>query len=234
MSKDAAINSGAECMFIEKYPDTVTVYSIGDISKELCGGPHVKNTSELGKFVIKKEEIHNIWQRDVNNYCFDDDGKAETKGEAVNAYNKINNPIASQLWNSKEPPIIAKGIVDYLLYGITPEETVEKYKNQLTLYQYACKTMSFDYCMYETIDSGGKETKEKSQNLTAEPDYIGHRQRLKARFLSDNGRSMPDYELLELTKDKPRLVIINKSDLPNLGIKFNLPSENVPAPPSPN
>jgi len=56
MKKEDAIKTGAECMFIEKYPDIVTVYSIGDVSKELCGGPHVKNTSELGKFVIKKEE----------------------------------------------------------------------------------------------------------------------------------------------------------------------------------
>lgn len=56
MKKEDAIKSGAECMFIEKYPDIVTVYSIGDVSKELCGGPHVKNTSELGRFVIKKEE----------------------------------------------------------------------------------------------------------------------------------------------------------------------------------
>ena len=56
MSKEEAIGSGAECMFIEKYPDRVTVYTIGDVSKELCGGPHVKNTSELGHFKIKKEE----------------------------------------------------------------------------------------------------------------------------------------------------------------------------------
>ena len=56
MSKEEAIQSGAECMFIEKYPDIVTVYSIGNVSKELCGGPHVKNTSELGHFKIKKEE----------------------------------------------------------------------------------------------------------------------------------------------------------------------------------
>ncbi|MEE3343134.1 MAG: alanine--tRNA ligase [Bacilli bacterium] len=56
MTKQEAIDLGAECMFIEKYPDIVTVYSIGDISKELCGGPHVKNTKELGKFKIKKEE----------------------------------------------------------------------------------------------------------------------------------------------------------------------------------
>ena len=57
MKKDDAIKSGAECMFIEKYPDIVTVYSIGNdrekVSKELCGGPHVKNTSELGHFKIK-------------------------------------------------------------------------------------------------------------------------------------------------------------------------------------
>ena len=56
MSKEEAIQSGAECMFIEKYPDIVTVYSIGNVSKELCGGPHVKNTKELGNFKIKKEE----------------------------------------------------------------------------------------------------------------------------------------------------------------------------------
>ena len=56
MNKEDAIESGAECMFIEKYPDIVTVYSIGDVSKELCGGPHVKNTKVLGTFKIKKEE----------------------------------------------------------------------------------------------------------------------------------------------------------------------------------
>ncbi len=56
MKKEDAIKSGAECMFIEKYPDDVTVYSIGEVSKELCGGPHVKHTGELGHFKIVKEE----------------------------------------------------------------------------------------------------------------------------------------------------------------------------------
>ena len=56
MSKEEAIKSGAECMFIDKYPDEVTVYKIGDVSKELCGGPHVKSTKEIGHFKIKKEE----------------------------------------------------------------------------------------------------------------------------------------------------------------------------------
>jgi len=65
MSKEEAINSGAECMFIEKYPDIVTVYSIGEISKELCGGPHVKNTSEIGTFKIKKEEASSAGVRRI-------------------------------------------------------------------------------------------------------------------------------------------------------------------------
>ncbi len=56
MSKEEALKIGAEAMFIEKYGDIVTVYFIGDISKELCGGPHVTNTNQLGTFKIKKEE----------------------------------------------------------------------------------------------------------------------------------------------------------------------------------
>ena len=66
MSKEDAIKSGAECMFIEKYPDIVTVYTIGDnVSKELCGGPHVKNTSELGHFKIVKEEASSAGVRRI-------------------------------------------------------------------------------------------------------------------------------------------------------------------------
>ena len=56
MSKKEAIESGAECTFIDRYPDIVTVYKIGNVSMELCGGPHVSHTGVLGHFKIKKEE----------------------------------------------------------------------------------------------------------------------------------------------------------------------------------
>lgn len=56
MKKEDAVKMGAEAMFMDRYADIVTVYKIGDVSLEVCGGPHVKNTSELGKFKIKKEE----------------------------------------------------------------------------------------------------------------------------------------------------------------------------------
>ena len=65
MSKEDAIKTGAECMFIERYPDIVTVYTIGDVSKELCGGPHVKNTRELGTFKIIKEEASSAGVRRI-------------------------------------------------------------------------------------------------------------------------------------------------------------------------
>lgn len=56
MPKTKAVEIGAEHQFIERYPDIVTVYSIGDVSKEICTGPHVENTSSLGHFKITKEE----------------------------------------------------------------------------------------------------------------------------------------------------------------------------------
>lgn len=65
MKKEDAIKSGAECMFVERYPDIVTVYSIGNVSKELCGGPHVSNTKELGHFEIKKEEASSAGVRRI-------------------------------------------------------------------------------------------------------------------------------------------------------------------------
>jgi alanyl-tRNA synthetase len=42
-------------LFEGKYGEQVKVYTIGDFSKEVCGGPHVQNTAELGRFRIKKE-----------------------------------------------------------------------------------------------------------------------------------------------------------------------------------
>ncbi|MEM4325905.1 MAG: alanine--tRNA ligase [Candidatus Pacearchaeota archaeon] len=51
-----AIKEGAQSEFGAKYPEIVSVYTIGDFSKEICTGPHVKNTREIGKFKIIKEE----------------------------------------------------------------------------------------------------------------------------------------------------------------------------------
>lgn len=56
MSPEEAKEKGAQGAFSDKYGDKISVYTIGNFSKEICTGPHVKNTKELGKFKIKKEQ----------------------------------------------------------------------------------------------------------------------------------------------------------------------------------
>jgi len=56
LSYNEALKSGALAFFKEKYPEKVTVYSINNFSREICAGPHVKKTLELGRFKVTKEE----------------------------------------------------------------------------------------------------------------------------------------------------------------------------------
>ncbi|KKS89115.1 MAG: Alanine-tRNA ligase [Microgenomates group bacterium GW2011_GWC1_43_11] len=56
MDKDDAVKSGALGFFVQKYGSRVKVYSISHFSKEICGGPHIRFTGELGHFTIIKEE----------------------------------------------------------------------------------------------------------------------------------------------------------------------------------
>ena len=56
MTYDDAVAEGALGFFKDKYGESVSVYEIPGYSKEICGGPHANNTSELGEFKIKKEE----------------------------------------------------------------------------------------------------------------------------------------------------------------------------------
>ena len=65
MTLEEAKKSGAMGLFENKYGDKVKVYTIGDFSKEICGGPHVTHTGELGKFKIKKEEASSAGVRRI-------------------------------------------------------------------------------------------------------------------------------------------------------------------------
>lgn len=65
MTLEEAKKAGAIGLFEEKYGEKVKVYTIGDFSKEICGGPHAQNTSELGQFKIIKEEASSAGVRRI-------------------------------------------------------------------------------------------------------------------------------------------------------------------------
>jgi alanyl-tRNA synthetase len=65
MSLKEAQKRGSLAFFGQKYGEMVKVYTIGDFSKEVCGGPHVKNTKEIGKIKIFKEESVGVGKRRI-------------------------------------------------------------------------------------------------------------------------------------------------------------------------
>ncbi len=65
MTLEEAKAQGALAFFTSKYGEKVKVYTMGDFSKEVCGGPHAANTGDLGKFIIKKEEASSAGVRRI-------------------------------------------------------------------------------------------------------------------------------------------------------------------------
>lgn len=110
-------------------------------------------------FTIKKLNIYNLWQRDVNNYVYSsDEGNTElvVKGEAVSACKyDVNRAMNGGLYGLKESIIIAIGIVNFLIYNIKPEETVDKYKNDLRYFQQYAKKGVYSYQRYVEYDLCG-------------------------------------------------------------------------------
>ena len=75
MTVEEAKNIGAMGLFEDKYKslgDKVSVYSMGDFSIEICGGPHVTNTNTLGRFKIEKEESSSKGVRRIKAKLYDE------------------------------------------------------------------------------------------------------------------------------------------------------------------
>lgn len=105
------------------------------------------------KFVLHTSVIYDLYQRDVNNYCYrEKDGKIVTKGEALKYYHQIDNPYSTEAYRAKEPLIISYAITDFLINKIPPEETIDKYKDNLFMYQFICKKNSFDWLEIQEDD----------------------------------------------------------------------------------
>ena len=121
-------------------------------------------------FEMEIGNLFKLYQRDVNCYfCLDEKGNVDYKGEVINYITDDKAYGACKLFDASNPPIIAKGIIDFLLFDILPEETVQKYKTVLTNFQYQCKKGTFDYLTYDTINLvKGKNKKPKEELISSE------------------------------------------------------------------
>ena len=105
-------------------------------------------------FNVKREYLYELWQKDVNTYCcLNENREVIVKGDYLKNYDISDKAYASQsFFKCKEPPIMAQGIVNFLIYGISVEEYISKHKKNLKLFQYACNKTGYDYMTYDTFN----------------------------------------------------------------------------------
>lgn len=153
-------------ILVQSNTDGIIVVPTGDTTREDVV-KIANDWMERTGFYAKVEDIYNITQRDVNNYMYQDDkGNVHVLGEAVKHYGGINNPFETDGYNSKEPLIISKAIVDYFINGVLPEATIAENIDDLRYFQYICKKISYDYCEFEQVYPDGQIITKRIQNVS--------------------------------------------------------------------
>lgn len=110
----------------------------------------IKEWSNRIGFPVEIDIIEDYWGRDVNAYIMKQDNQIIFKGEIVKNYDFSDKAYADfAIFNCKEPPIIAQGVVECLLNNIPPEQYVEAHKHNLKLFSYFARKVSFKKLTYK-------------------------------------------------------------------------------------
>lgn len=149
----------------------------GVIAKPLPGIPEqdvvdiINEWQERTGFVLKLEKIYNIRQRDVNCYCYSDTEDAEdiddihVRGDLKHFWAKTAL-YTEKLYNPKEPQIISLALVNYLMYGKKPEDTIAENSHMLRLYQFICNPGTYSWMEYRKTNlQTGETTTEELQHV---------------------------------------------------------------------
>lgn len=132
----------------------------GVIAKPLPGIPEqdvvdiINEWQERTGFVLKLEKIYNIRQRDVNCYCYSSTEEITDINSQVNVRGDLKHFWAKdylysvKLFSPKEPQIISIALVNYLMLGKKPEDTIAENSHCLRLYQFICNTGSYGWSEY--------------------------------------------------------------------------------------
>lgn len=131
----------------------------------------INEWQERTGFVLKLEKIYNIRQRDVNCYCYSDTEDAEdiddihVRGDLKHFWAKTSL-YTEKLYNPKEPQIISLALVNYLMYGKKPEDTIAENSHMLRLYQFICNPGTYSWMEYRKTNlQTGETTTEELQHV---------------------------------------------------------------------
>ena len=124
----------------------------------------INEWQERTGFVLKLEKIYNIRQRDVNNYCYSTTEVIDDVNSQVNVRGDLKHFWAKdylysvKLFSPKEPQIISIALVNYLMLGKKPEETINEDRKCLRLYQFICNTGSYGWSEYRETNTETMQT----------------------------------------------------------------------------
>lgn len=119
----------------------------------------MKEWQDRTGYVLKLDKVYDLQQRDVNCYMYRDaGGEIHVVGGMVTHYGKLDFPFWKDSYSAKEPLILADIIVDYYMNKQLPEETVEKKKHNLRLFQTIAKKLSYDWMEIEETHIPSGET----------------------------------------------------------------------------
>lgn len=118
----------------------------------------INEWQERTGFVLKLEKIYNIRQRDVNCYCYstteqitDINSQLSLRGDLKHFWAE-NYTYSVKLFSPKEPQIISVALVNYLVFGKKPEETIKEKSHVLRLFQFICNTGTYKWSEYRETD----------------------------------------------------------------------------------
>ena len=129
MSKSEALEKGAVAMFGEKYDDEVRVVNVPGVSMELCGGTHVKTTSELGSFKIISEEGISAGVRRIE----------ALSGQSALDYFSDRNALVNQLSDllKANPNQLFERVNNLQAELINKNKEIQKMKDEIAYFKYS-------------------------------------------------------------------------------------------------
>lgn len=185
---------------LEGKVDLIQTNTDGVIAKPLPGVSDEEVTNIINEwqlrtgFVLKLEKIYNIYQRDVNCYCYTTVQEPKTENDIhvrgdLKHFWAENYVYTTALFNAKEPAIISIALVNYLVFKKLPEETIREKAHILRLYQFVCSTGTYDWLEYREIDEMNNVEVKRVQHINRAFPMISSNIVGKLYKMKSNGRS---------------------------------------------